>query len=94
MPAHFRGLVSNRDGAARLITHIAKVEFIMLSALRFINCAFYDVEDDFGLDESLLRHNGILAYSAPTLVSSTDDLGLLNIVQRTQCDAAKSIFVF
>lgn len=55
---------------------IAQVDLAMIT-LRLLNYAFGGVEEDFGLDENILVHEGILMYLPHTVVADIDDLVLL-----------------
>lgn len=84
----------NRGAIARLAIRTAKFELSVMTALCFINCAFYDMDEDFGLDATLMMHEGILMCLSPAFVADIDDLRLRTIVRRTKFDAATFIVGF
>lgn len=77
-----------------MIARVFQVNLAVITALRFISCAFGSVENNFGFDENSTINEGILMYLPPAVVAENDDLFLLNIVRRIQFDAATSKIVF
>lgn len=55
----------------------------MMTALRFLHCAFHGVEDDLGLDSRLITHDSDLMYLSSAVAADTDALGLLKVVRGT-----------
>lgn len=55
--------------------------FAVMTALRFINCVFYGVEDDFILNEILMIHESMLVHLPPADMMGIEDHELLNIVR-------------
>lgn len=51
-----------------------------MTALRFLHCAFYDVEEVIGLNSSLLTHDSFLVFLLYTLAVNIDEPSMLRIV--------------
>lgn len=63
MLAYFCDLLFSRGAAELLVIRIPHIKLILITALRFINFAFFVVEDDLALDKSLRINKSILVYS-------------------------------
>lgn len=63
-------------------------------AMQYHYCAFYGVEDEFGLHLRLTTHDSVLMFFLTVVAADIDGLGLLRIVRRLQCDAMSYIVAF
>lgn len=77
--AYSSGPVFSQGAAARLDILIARVKRAVMTALRFLHCAFYGVDDDSGLDSRLRTHDRVLMDLPCAAVADNDELGLLHV---------------
>lgn len=89
--ADYSGFLFHQGAATRLFVRISQFELVVMTALQFLHCVFYDIKEDFGLGSRLVSHDSVLMYFPSAVAAHTDKLALLHVVRGTNVYAATSI---